>query len=270
MFRRKTLMYIQQIEIDTDALNRADLPASQAYLRTLPLLRGLDSGGVLQLQLDSPVTFITGENGTGKSTLIEAAAVSFGFNPEGGSKNFTFSTSTRASHAELYRFLRLVKSTRRPRDGYFLRAESYFNVATQIERLDDAPGDPSPKIIGGYGNQSLHEQSHGESFLSLMQNRFFGRGLYMLDEPEAALSPTRLMTMLILLRDLTARDSQFLISTHSPILMAYPDAQIYEITESGIRLTPYTQTASYVLTKRFLTDPQSILETLLNESPLSD
>lgn len=254
-------MYIQQIEIDTDALARAMLPVSQTYLRTLPLLRCVDSDGVLRLPLTAPVTFLTGENGTGKSTLIEAAAVNCGFNPEGGSRNFSF--STRASHAELYRFLRLVKSARRWRDGYFLRAESYFNVATNIEQLDNAPDDPSPKIIGGYGNQSPHEQSHGESFLSLMQHRFFGNGLYLLDEPEAALSPTRLMTVLLLLRNLTAQNSQFLISTHSPILMAYPGAQIYEITDSGIRVTPYTQTAAYIITKRFLSDPQSMMQTLL-------
>lgn len=178
---------------------RSRTALSLPYLREISLKRekGLPEGeypftiaAVKNLQtiaFNPDVTFIIGENGTGKSTLLEAVAVGLGLNPEGGSRNFHF--STRASHSQLWQHLRIVRSWSRPRDQYFLRAESFFNVATEIEALDKEPG--GPPIINAYGGVSLHEQSHGESFFALMMNRFRGNGLYLLDEPEAALSPMR-------------------------------------------------------------------------------
>src|SRR5262249_7885547 len=155
-----------------------------------------------------------GENGAGKSTLLEAIAIGMGLNPEGGSRNFKF--ATRESHSNLSKFLRLSRSVRRVRDSYFLRAESYFNVATEIEALDREP-DSGARIIEAYGGKSLHEQSHGESFFSLFMNRLRGNGLYFFDEPEAALSPNRQLSFLSRLHDLVRQGSQFLIATHSPI-----------------------------------------------------
>src|SRR5690606_29322572 len=147
---------------------------------------------------------------------LEALAVAWGFNAEGGTKNFSF--STKVSHSHLCKLIRLSRSYLRPKDGFFLRAESFYNVATEIEKLDEGPG--GPPIIDSYGGTSLHNQSHGESFFALMMNRFGGQGLYILDEPEAALSPTRQMAMIARMHQLIAKGSQFIIATHSPILMA--------------------------------------------------
>ena len=186
-------------------LVRDSVPDFDVYPFSIPSIRSLD-----ELELDAKVTFLVGENGAGKSTLIEAIAVLAGFNAEGGSKHFRF--ATRSSESCLHQFMRPVRGHRRPRDGYFLRAESYFNVATEIEQLG---------VGGGYGGVSLHEQSHGESFLALVANRFGGNGLYILDEPEAALSPQRQLTLLSMIHDLVEhRASQLVIATHSPILMA--------------------------------------------------
>ncbi len=151
---------------------------------------------------------------------------------------------------------------RRPRDGYFLRAESYFNVATEIERLDEAGG-PGPPIINAYGGRSLHEQSHGESFMALVLERFSGHGLYILDEPEAALSPTRQLALLVRIHDLAQAESQFVIATHSPILLAYPGATIFSLDPDGIRETEYEDTEHYQVTRRFLADHRAMLNELL-------
>lgn len=197
------------------------------------------------------VTFLVGENGSGKSTLIEAIAVAAGFNAEGGSKNFRF--ATRRSESELHTALRLARGTRREKDGFFLRAESYFNVATHIEELDRGPG--GPPIIGAFGGISLHEQSHGESFLALAANRLRGNGLYVFDEPEAALSPSRQLSLLKIIDTLArTKQSQFIIATHSPILMAYPEATIYSLDAGGISTIEYEQTEHYQITKNFLLD----------------
>ena len=187
-----------------------------------------------RINLNAPVTFFVGENGTGKSTLLEAIAIAAGFNPEGGTKNFNF--ATRETHSELCDCIALAKYGF-PKDGFFLRAESIYNVASNIDDLDDLDenGGGGPPIINSYGGISLHKQSHGESFLAIMENRFGGNGLYILDEPEAALSPMRLMRMMAKIDDLVKRNSQFIISTHSPILMAYPGAEILELCEEGIR-----------------------------------
>jgi predicted ATPase len=216
-----------------------------------------------ELELHPAVTFFVGENGSGKSTLLEAIAVAWGFNPEGGTKNFRF--QTRASHSSLHEYLRLIKPPRRARDGFFLRAESMFNVASEIEALDEDPFG-GPPVIDSYGHLSLHEQSHGESIMSTMMNRFGGDGLYILDEPEAALSPSRQLVMLGRLHELVQKRSQFLIATHSPMLMAYPNAWIYQISADGIERVKLEDTEHYLIARRFLNDPHQQLAKLLDLS----
>lgn len=183
-----------------------------------------------------------------------------GFNAEGGSKSFRF--DTRRSHSELHRFLRIARGVAKPRDGFFLRAESFFNVATEIEKLDAEPGG-GPPIGPAYGERSLHEQSHGESFLALLLNRFRGQGLYMLDEPEAALSPSRQLSVIARLHELVQARSQFIIATHSPILMAYPNSVIYSFSKQGIARIAYEETEHYRITRDFLSNPARMLGELL-------
>lgn len=242
-------MFVLDIRIDREGLSRTG-----SYVNTLPFIRYMDGDSI---HLTSPVTFFVGENGSGKSTLLEAVAVAAGLNPEGGSRNFRF--STRASHSELGDFLRLSRRERW-RDSYFLRAESFYNVATNIEELDRGPTYDNWDIIDTYGGKSLHEQSHGESFFALMKNRFRGNGLYILDEPEAALSPARQIAMLHIMRDLVEAGSQFIISTHSPILTAFPGAQIYELNENGLGEVRWENSENYILVKRFLSDPSFFLD----------
>lgn len=225
------------------------------YPFNLPAIRHLE-----QLELHPQVTFFVGENGSGKSTLLEALAVSLGFNAEGGSKNFRF--DTRVSHSVLHEYLRIAKGFRRPRTGFFLRAESFFNVATEIERLDNEPSF-GPPVIHSYGGHSLHEQSHGESFLSLLTHRFGPQGLYILDEPEAALSPQRQLAVLSRLHDLVLEGTQFVIATHSPLLMAYPNARIFQCDGNGVQVVNYEDTEHFQVTRDFLANPQRMLRTLL-------
>jgi predicted ATPase len=227
------------------------------YPYSIPALRSLDS-----LDFHPQVTFFVGENGSGKSTLVEAIAVAAGFNAEGGSQNFQF--ATRRSESDLGRCLRLGRSPRRPRTGYFLRAESYFNVATEIERLDAEGG--GPRIIDSYGGKSLHEQSHGESFMALIRHRFGANGLYILDEPEAALSPQRQLSLLVALHDLVERQQcQFIIATHSPLLLAYPQATIYALSADGIATTRYEDTEHFTITRDFLLNREAYLHHLLRD-----
>lgn len=228
-----------------------------SYLSDLPVVKYFRTNG--HLRLHAPVTIFMGENGTGKSTLLEAIAVAFGFNAEGGSRNFCFATN--ATHSELHKHLTLAKRDR-PRDGFFLRAESVYNVATNMDDLDGIDA-PLPRINESYGGKSLHHQSHGESFLSIVQNRFFGKGLYILDEPEAALSPMRLLSLMTAMHELVENDSQFIIATHSPMLMAFPNAQVLEFSENGIEAVNYKNTTHFQLTKRFLCDPETFLATVL-------
>jgi predicted ATPase len=228
-------------------LRRERVSSFDTYPFSLPAVKEL---GVLKLH--PRVTFIVGENGSGKSTLLEAIATAWGFNPEGGTKNFNF--GTRGSHSELHASLTLGRGIKRAKDGFFLRAESFFNVATEIDKLDEEPSS-APPVIASYGGRSLHEQSHGESFFALMLNRFGGNGLYILDEPEAALSPSRQMAMLTRMHELVQMRSQFIIATHSPILMAYPHADIYQIDETGLVPTAYEDTEHFRVTKAFLGNP---------------
>jgi len=213
-----------------------------------------------KLDFGPQVTFLVGENGTGKSTLLEAIAVAYGFNAEGGSQNFNF--DTRDTHSDLYKHIRLVKGVDRPKDGYFLRAESYYNVATNIDEMDEDPENIGPPLKDSYGGVSLHEQSHGESFFSLFKHRLFGHGIYLLDEPEASLSPQRQMALLIRMRELVQQKSQFIIATHSPILLSYPGATIIELDEEGYCEVSYKQTEHYQLYKSFLSDPDRMIEKL--------
>ncbi len=229
-------------------LRRERVPSFDQYPFALPVLRDFTA-----LELHPSVTFLVGENGSGKSTLMEAIATAWGFNPEGGTKNFRF--ATRASHSDLHEYLLLTKTFRRPKDGFFLRAESFFNVATEIDSLG---------AVQSYGGRSLHEQSHGESFLSLMMHRFGGHGFYLLDEPEAALSPARQLAMLRRVHELVQDRSQFIVATHSPILLSYPDAWIYQIGEQGLERVDYKQTEHFELTRSFLNHPERYLQTLLD------
>lgn len=237
----QTSQYISRITLRRDTIDSFD-----CYPFALPALRALT-----HLDLHPRMNFFIGENGSGKSTLLEAIAVAMGFNAEGGSRNFNF--STRASHSSLHEYLRIAKGVPKPRDGFFLRAESFFNVATNVETLG----------VSGYGVRSLHEQSHGESFLALMTERFRGHGLYLLDEPEAALSPQRQLAVLSRLHDLVLGHSQFIVATHSPILMAYPDAKIFAFGADGISEIAYADTEHYQVTRDFLNNPQRMLRVLL-------
>ena len=239
------------------SLCRDKVPAFTEYPYRLPVIRNLST-----IEFHPAVTFFVGENGTGKSTLLEAIAVAMGFNAEGGTRNFSF--ATRESHSPLHEVLVLSKSLKRPRDGFFLRAESFFNVATEIERLDAEPA-AAPRVIDSYGGRSLHEQSHGESFFALVTKRFSGNGLYILDEPEAALSPTRQLALLARMHQLVQANSQFIIATHSPILMAYPNASIFLLSEEKIARVKYTDTEHYAVTREFLNKHEVMLKELLKD-----
>lgn len=243
--------YIRSVELCREKIEKPG-----EYPFSLQAVRGLD-----QLELHPNVTFIIGENGTGKSTLLEAIAAAYGFNPEGGTRNFSF--ATQETHSILHRYLKIAKGMRAPKDGYFLRAESFYNLASTIDRLDqeDSYG---PPIIDSYGGKSLHAMSHGESFMTLFLNRFSGKGLYILDEPEAALSPTRQLAFLSRLHQLVKGDSQFIIATHSPIMMAYPHATIYEVGE-GYAPVNYEETEHYRVTREFLTHPEEMLKAIFLE-----
>jgi predicted ATPase len=222
-----------------------DGAARSGYPWTLPAIVPLAAG----LQLHPSITYLIGENGSGKSTLLEAIAVAAGMNAEGGSSSFAF--DTRASHSELSSALRLVRGGRRPRTDFFLRAESLFNAATYLEKLKDESGlggDP----LAPYGGRSLHEQSHGESFLAVMINRFGPDGLYLLDEPEAALSTQNCLTALRRIHELVRDGSQLIIATHSPIILAYPEATIYHCGEHGLEAVGYEDAEPVRLTRSFL------------------
>ncbi|MFJ9822322.1 AAA family ATPase [Streptomyces sp. NPDC101151] len=227
------------------------------YPFSLPAVRHLARSGALTLPPGA--TFLVGENGAGKSTLIEAVAVAAGFNPEGGSRNFRF--ATRATESALGDHLILSWGTRKPRTDFFLRAESYYNVASEIERLDRAGGGP---LLPAYGGVSPHERSHGESFLDLVTHRFGPAGLYLLDEPEAALSVQSCLALLSRMHELVEQGSQLLVATHSPILLALPGATIMEITDDGtLEQVDFDQALPVRLTRAFLGAPDRFLRTLL-------
>lgn len=239
--------YLRDVEIDYE---RVEDP--QVYPFNLPAVRRM---GVLAFH--PRVTFLVGENGSGKSTLLEAIAVCLRLNPEGGSRNFNFATN--ASHSPLYRALRLARFGALPADVYFLRAESFYNVASEVDRLGVTPG---------YGGRSLHAQSHGESFFALFEHRFRREhGLYLMDEPEAALSPRRQLEFVALLHTCVERGCQFVIATHSPIIMAYPQATIYALDGDAVHPVRYEDTDHFLITRGFLANPRRTLDLLLREPP---
>lgn len=238
-------LFIRSVE-----LRRDDVTSFDEYPFSVPVIRNLD-----ELVFDAQVTFLIGENGSGKSTLIEAIAIACGFNAEGGSKNFNF--ETRSETSPLYQLMRVVRGHKRPTDGYFLRAESFFNVATEIDQR---------QLASYYGGRSLHEMSHGEAFLTLLNDRLLGGGLYLFDEPEAALSPMRQMAMVTRIHELVGDASQLIIATHSPILMAYPGAQILEIVDGELRRVQYEETEHYQVMRQFFLQRERMLRILLGDS----
>ncbi len=247
--------YIRSVKLNDKYIHEIE----NSYLKDVASVKFLLEGNTIQF--DKRITFIIGENGIGKSTLLEAIAVAYGFNPEGGTMNMSF--STHGSHSDLYKYLMIGKQ-RHAKDGFFLRAEGFYNVASHIDDLDNEPIPFAPPLKTSYGGKSLHEQSHGESFLATVQNRFSGNGLYILDEPEAALSPMKLLTLLAEIKYLADKKSQFIISTHSPILMAYPNAKIYEIKDNGIFSVNYKETEHYQVTKSFLDNPERTFKYLFS------
>jgi predicted ATPase len=229
-------------------LEREMVKSFDEYPFSVPAIRHLE-----RLDFHPAVTFFIGENGSGKSTLLEAIAVKLGFNAEGGGKNFNF--TTRETHSHLHEFIRLERGIGHATDNFFLRAESFYNLASEIDNLE---------VQYGYGKKSLHAQSHGEAFLALLTNRLQGDGIYLFDEPEAALSPQRQLSVLTLLHRLVYHQSQIIIATHSPILLAYPNARIYQFAADGIAEVKYTDTEHYQVTRDFLNRHERMLEILLS------
>lgn len=236
--------YLQHLELVRE---RVYDPSRFPY--TLPAIRGPAT-----LPFHPKVTFFVGENGSGKSTLLEAIAIQCDLNPEGGSVNFNF--ATRESHSALHKAIRIAKHPGGTSERFFLRAESFYNVATKIEDYE---------VINSYGGVSLHEQSHGESFFALFRNRFGDNGLYLMDEPEAALSPNRQLEFLAMLHDYCERGCQFIIATHSPIIMAYPDATIYQFDRKDLRAVAYEETEHYQITRGFLMNRKRNLDIIMGK-----
>ena len=230
-------------------LLRERVESFDEYPFSLPVVRALDF-----IELHPKVTFLVGENGSGKSTLLEAIAIAMKFNPEGGSINFDF--GTRATHSPLHDYLRIAKGYRQHKDGFFLRAESFYNVATAVDNLG---------VVRSYGGRSLHALSHGESFMALLKNRFGPDSLYLLDEPEAALSPTRQVEALQRLHELVQQRCQFIIATHSPILMAYPDALILNCGLDGVKPIAYEDTEHFRVTRDFLLHREKVFDILMKD-----
>ena len=235
-------LHIKGFQIDWDVIE------TDSYLRKIESIAGLD-----QLEFHKPITFFVGENGSGKSTLLEAIAVAYGFNPEGGTRNYKFSTYD--SHSELCNAMRLIKGIHKPGWGYFLRAESFYNVATAEDEYSRGPGGRP---------QHFHEKSHGESFLAMAQSNFKPNGVYLLDEPEAALSPQRQLTLLLEIVECARAQSQFIIVTHSPILLGIPDAEILTFDSGQICPCSYEETDSYQVTEMFINNREQILHRLLD------
>lgn len=235
-------MFVNDIIIDWNKIN------ADSYLRNIDAISGVD-----KISFDSPITFFVGENGSGKSTLLEAIAIASGFNPEGGTKNYSFSTYD--SHSELCNAIRLSR-TQNATWGFFLRAESFYNVATKEDEYSHE--------IGGVP-LNLHKRSHGESFLTMMQNSFRSKGLYIFDEPESALSPQRQLTLLVEINKCIEKGSQFIIATHSPIILGMPGAQILSFDDGNIHECMYEETDSYQITSMFINDKERLLSKLLED-----
>lgn len=233
--------FIQRLSIDWDKID----PSS--YLRKIEAIKELE-----ELVFEKPITFFVGENGSGKSTLLEALAVAYGFNPEGGTRNYSFSTYD--SHSQLHEAIRVSKGFRKAKWGYFFRAESFYNVATKEEEYADF----------AHPSEKYHEKSHGESFLALAQNQLRPNGLYLFDEPEAALSPQRQLTLLMEIYSCARQGSQFIIVTHSPILLGIPGAQILSFDDGKVHHCEYEDTESYRVTEMFINNREILIGRLLS------
>lgn len=236
--------YLKVISLKEDLI-----PDWEEYPFNIPAIQNLNT-----LEFHPDVTFLVGENGAGKSTLVEAIALAMGFSSEGGTRNFNLTTADTIS--PLHNYIKTVKSYAKPKDYYFLRAESFYNVATYMAETGGA-------VTAGYGEKELHERSHGEAFMAALTIKLKGRGFYIFDEPEAALSPTRQMAALSAIHQLVKKDSQFIIATHSPILLAYPNAKILYLDERGISEVSYEETEHFSITKSFLNNYKKLLVTLL-------
>lgn len=235
--------YIRAIKLE-----KISKEISCTYPFDIPAIQNLNT-----IKFHPNVTYIAGENGTGKSTLLEAIAIAYGLNPEGGSKNINFATQD--THSILHKSIKLIKGVRRPRDAYFFRAESFYNLASSI--------DDYGSLIETYGGQSLHNQSHGEAFMSLILHRISGNGVYIFDEPEAALSPLRQMAFLRRIHDLVQNDAQLIIATHSPIIMSYPYATIYDVDKSYKEMA-YEETDHYIMMKNFILKKDQMLDMIMD------
>ncbi len=236
-----TKPYLRSIRLNDDE------PLPEGYPFTIPIVQSLEA-----LEFHPDMTILVGENGSGKSTLLEAIAVAWGFNPEGGTINANFSSHD--SHSKLSDYLRMSKGFKKPQDGFFLRAESFYTFASYVDEIG---------YLKGYGGKSLHEQSHGEAFLSMLEHKLRGRGIYIFDEPEAALSPKRQLSAIALMASLVKKESQFIIATHSPILMAYPNAKLVQLGENGLEEVKLEDTEHYQITKSFLDNPDLYLGPLM-------
>lgn len=245
--------YIRSVEIAWEQL------PEDTWLRRVPALRTMG-----KLHFKNNITFFAGENGTGKSTLLEGIAVACGFNPEGGTIHYHFSTFDEGTG--LGRALDVSRGYHRPPFGYFFRAESFFNVASQAEVYRNSSLGVLPKeaYYARYGGRALHEQSHGESFLSWFQS-CNEQGLYLMDEPEAALSPQRQLALLVQMVRMARKGAQFIVASHSPILLGAPEAVILNFDGQGIRPCAYEETGSYQLTRLFLDGRNRLIEQLLQE-----
>ncbi len=234
--------FIRSVSFDWNQIDE------KSYLRDITAINGID-----RIEFHSAITFFVGENGSGKSTLLEAIAVAYGFNPEGGTRNYSFSTYD--SHSELWNAIRLTKGIRKAKSGYFLRAESFYNVATKEEEYADSM----------HPSKRYHEKSHGESFLAIAQNYLNAGGIYIFDEPEAALSPQRQLTLLLDIYKCAKEGAQFIIATHSPILLGIPDAEIYSFDQGEIHLCEYEETESFQVTEMFVNNRKALLQRLLSD-----
>lgn len=235
---------------------------SSKYPFSLDIIQNLKD-----ITFPTQVTFFIGENGTGKSTILEAIATRAGFGKEGGSRSINFNTADEVYGNQINEFSSALTLSwrKKPRDGYFFRAESFFNIGNYLDDLSKHPR-IGKTAYNGYGGKSLHEQSHGESFLSFFKNRLGDGGFYIFDEPEAALSPQRQLALLRIIHDLAKNpESQFIIATHSPILLAYPNATIYSCDGERLRQIGYKDTKHYEITKGFLDNPDQYLKHLFAE-----
>lgn len=237
-------MFLRSVEIRQD-----ENVNERVYPFTIPAIKSMD-----RLHFRSNVTFLVGENGSGKSTLLEAIAYQCGFHTAGGGRNNAYEVD--ASSAILGNAIRLAWMPK-VSNGFFLRAETFYHFASYIDTLD-------PDVLNHYGGRSLHQQSHGEAFLSLFKHRFGKKAIYLLDEPEAALSPARQLALMRVIKDLS-EDAQFIIATHSPILLGYPDAQIYNFDEQPVEEIAYEDTLHYIVTRRFLENRKTVLKELFED-----